>query len=125
MARRATILLVEDDVHDIELLRLGAAKANASFGLIEVQDGAEAIKYLSGEGKYSDRQQFPEPALVLLDLTMPGMSGFDVLRWANRQSPASMPPIIVFSYSRLEQDRRLALELGAKQYLVKPLDLDG
>src|SRR5205814_568441 len=116
MARRATILLVEDDTHDIELLRLGIVRARASFGLIEVQDGAEAIKYLAGEGKYADRQQFPEPAAVLLDLTMPGISGFDVLRWISRQPPSTMPPVIVFSYSRLESDRKLALELGAKQY---------
>ena len=125
VARRATILLVEDDRHDVELLELAIARAKASFCLVAVNNGHEAIQYLAGAGDFADRKKFPEPALVLLDLTMPGLSGFDVLRWMRMQPAGTMPPVVVLSYSRLEHERRLALELGAKQFVIKSVDLDG
>jgi len=125
MAKQATILLVEDDTHDVELMQLAFDRANCPFGFVSVCDGAEAVKYLSGEGQYADRTKYPLPFLVLLDLTMPVMSGFEVLGWMKQQESMNWPPVVVFSYSRLEQDVKRAQELGAKSFLMKPVDLDG
>ena len=124
MAKQATILLVEDDIHDVELMRLAFEKASIPFALKSVSHGGEAIQYLSGEGHFADREKFPTPSLVLLDLKMPRVDGFDVLRWIQTQPAEKMPPVIVLSYSKLESDRRLAQELGAKGYVVKPVDFD-
>src|ERR1051325_7268724 len=124
MAKQATILLVEDDVHDVELMRLACEKASIPFALRSVCHGGEAIQYLSGEGDFADRERFPTPSLILLDLKMPRGEGFDGLRWIQKQPPEKMPPVIVLSYSKLESDRRLAQELGARGYVVKPIDFD-
>ena len=124
MAKLATILLVEDDMHDVELMRLAFEKASIPFALRSVSHGGEAIEYLSGEGNFADREQFPTPSLILLDLKMPRVDGFDVLRWIQTQPPEKMAPVIVLSYSKLESDRRLAQELGARGYMVKPVDFD-
>ena len=120
----ATILLVEDDTHDVELMKLAFDHAKSPFSFVSVSDGGEAVKYLTGEGKYADRALFPEPWLVLLDLSMPVMDGFEVLRWMSQQTPSQWPPVIVLSYSRLENDVKLAVQLGAKLYVQKPIDLD-
>jgi len=124
MARKGTILLVEDDTHDVELLQLAFTHAGVSFSFISVSDGGEAVKYLAREGQYADREKFPEPFLVLLDLAMPVMDGFDVLRWIQEQKTVSMPPVFVFSYSRIEKEMQLAAKLGAKLFLSKPVDLE-
>jgi two-component system response regulator len=125
MARNATVLLVEDDAHDVELLKLAFDRAACPFSFVSVSDGAEAVKYLAREGQYSDRETYPEPFLVLLDLAMPVMDGFDVLRWMQNQKAATWPPVFVFSYSRIEKEMQLAGKLGAKLFLSKPVDLDG
>lgn len=123
MARKATILLVEDDLHDVELFMLALSKASSIPDVITVQDGREAIRYLSGEGEFADREKFPMPALVFLDLSLPQVNGFDVLRWIQDQAgKLSLPPIIVLSYSQLERDKKLAQSLGAHTYLVKATD---
>src|ERR1041385_9141957 len=120
-----TILLVEDDVHDIEVMKIALQRAESPHRLMVATDGREAIQYLAGAGDYSDRSRFSEPCLVLLDLSLPRLSGFEVLTWARGESPGNVPPIVVLSYSRLEHDRRRALQLGARGYFVKSTDLDG
>jgi CheY-like chemotaxis protein len=124
MAKRAIILLVEDDTHDVELMQLAFNRSQSPFSFVSVPHGAEAIKYLSREGKYADRDTYPEPFLVLLDLTMPVMNGFETLQWMQRQTTTTWPPVIVFSYSRVEKDVQLARQLGAISFLTKPVDLD-
>jgi DNA-binding response OmpR family regulator len=104
---------------------LAAQTARSPFTFRAVSHGGEAIDYLSGSGRFSDRERYPYPTLILLDLKMPMVDGFEVLRWMRAQSSATMPPVIVLSYSNLEEDRRLARELGAARYSVKPLDFDG
>src|SRR5581483_7364369 len=99
--------------------------AQAPCKIISVHDGEEAIKYLSGEGKYSDRAKFPTPLLVLLDLNMPRVTGFDVLRWMKQNGRSNFPLVITLSYSQLESDVRLAYELGTSAFVAKPVDLDG
>jgi len=121
---KGVVLIVDDDSDDIELMRLAFEKAKAPCGLMSASDGAEAIKYLSGEGQYSDRGLYPMPLLVLLDLNMPRVNGFEVLEWVQKNSTAGFPVVITLSYSHLESDIRRAYELGTSAYVAKPVDLD-
>jgi CheY-like chemotaxis protein len=122
---KGAVLIVDDDSDDIELMRLAFEKAKAPCALIAVNDGAEAIQYLSGEGKYADREMFPMPLLVLLDLNMPRLNGFEVLSWIQKNAESTFPLVVTLSYSHLESDIRRAYELGTSAYVAKPVDLDG
>src|SRR4051812_22973547 len=109
---KAIVLLVEDDAHDVELMQLAFNRAAQPFTFIAVSDGAEAVKYLSRVGEYADREKYPEPFVVLLDLAMPVMDGFEVLRWMHEQKTTNTwPPVFVFSYSRIEKEMQLATHL--------------
>jgi CheY-like chemotaxis protein len=121
---RGVVLIVDDDPDDIELMQLAFEKAKAPCGLMSAADGAEAIKYLSGEGEFSDRDIYPMPLLVLLDLNMPRVNGFDVLEWVQKNRTARFPVVITLSYSHLESDIRRAYQLGTSAYVAKPVDLD-
>jgi CheY-like chemotaxis protein len=116
------ILLVEDDPNDVWLVKHAFQSANISNPLRIVNDGQEAIDYLKGIGAYSDRGAFPLPKLVLLDLKMPRLNGFDVIGWMRRHYPWKLTPIIILSSSALPQDVNRAYELGANAYMVKPAD---
>jgi CheY-like chemotaxis protein len=85
MNLRKTILLVDDSENDIDLMRMAFRKAEVNSPLQEVHNGEEAITYLKGEGIYSDREKYPLPSVMLLDLNMPMKNGFDVLSWVRTQ----------------------------------------
>ena len=116
------ILLVEDDPNDVWLVRHAFQSAGIRNPLRVVHDGQEALDYLSGQGAFGDRQAFPTPKLVLLDLKMPRLNGFDVIEWMRRHYPWKLTPIIILSSSALPQDVNRAYELGANAYMVKPAD---
>jgi len=85
MLQEATILLVEDDSNDVFLMERAFNKARLANPLKVVRDGEEAISYLLGEGIYADRAEYPMPFMILLDLKMPRLSGFEVLEWLESQ----------------------------------------
>lgn len=120
-AREVPVLLVEDDVNDVFLIRRALAKAGITTALRVVGDPVDAILYLKGEGQFTDRARFPLPALVLLDLKLEGGSGFDVLRWVRRMSGIRRLPVIVLTSSSADRDINMAYDLGANSYVVKPL----
>jgi CheY-like chemotaxis protein len=122
MARKPIVLIAEDDVNDQMLARRALQKINAPVEVRIVGDGLEAIEYLSGAGKFSDRQEHPTPALIFLDLKMPKKSGFDVLEWIRHDGACKFLPVIVMSSSSLPLDIRRAHELGVNAYFVKPTD---
>ncbi len=122
---KGVVLIVDDNADDIELMRLAFEKAKAPCALLSVPDGEEAIKYLSGQDQYADRKEFPMPLLVLLDLNMPRVNGFEVLSWVQKNSSSTFPLVITLSYSHLESDIRRAYDLGTSAYIAKPVDLDG
>lgn len=124
MPNEQTILLVEDDPNDVLLLRRAFQKAGQQNRLRLVPDGAQAIEYLTGGGIYADRQRFPLPFLVLLDLKMPGTNGFDVLRWARAQPALKRLLFVVLTSSDLQADVDRAYDLGANSYLVKPVEFE-
>jgi CheY-like chemotaxis protein len=117
---RPVILLVDDNPHDVVLIRLAFRRVGIIDTIHLVKDGDEAMRYIRGEGAYIDRQQFPVPTLVLLDLKMPQTSGFEVLRWIREQPKLAGVVIVVMSGSKNDADIERAYALGANSYLVKP-----
>src|SRR6266852_4538612 len=85
-----------------------------------VTDGQEAIDYLSGTNQYADRNEYPLPDLMLLDIKMPRLDGFAVLDWLRKQPCLKRLPVTMFSSSDMEKDIDRAYELGANSFLVKP-----
>lgn len=122
MSRQHTILLVEDDPNDAFLIQRAFRHANAANSIQHAINGEEAVSYLLGSGKYGDRHTHPLPILVLLDLKMPRMSGFEVLEWLRKQTQFSALPVIVLTASAHSRDIELAYKLGANSYLVKPVN---
>src|SRR6267142_5001892 len=118
-----TVLLVEDDLNDIFLVKRAFKKAQIKNPLQVVTDGEEAIQYLRGEGKYANRQIYPWPKLIVMDIKMPRKTGFEVLEWVKGQGrPLRRIPIVIVSSSDNPSDINQAYELGANAYMVKPMD---
>ena len=116
------ILQIEDDLQDIELFRLALAQSGSPCQVITVNYARDAIKYLARLGEYADTVKFPKPTLIVLDLSLPGMSGLEFLAWAKGEPPETIPPIVVLSYSQLELNRHMSEKLGAKAYFIKSPD---
>ncbi|ARV62461.1 two-component system response regulator [Nostocales cyanobacterium HT-58-2] len=118
------ILLVEDDPNDILLLQRAFRKAALTNAALQVvTDGDTAVAYLNGEGEYSDRDHYPLPAVVLLDLKLPCRSGHEILAWLRQQPELKRLPVVVLTSSKQSSDINQAYELGANSYLVKPMGL--
>jgi CheY-like chemotaxis protein len=116
-----TILLVEDEPNDIFLFERAFKKLDLSGNLQVVSDGEAAISYLTGEGEYADRERFPIPSLVLLDLKLPRISGLEILSWLRQQPGLRRLLVVVLSSSKETIDINRAYDLGANSYLVKPV----
>ena len=117
------VLMVDDSEDDGRLLELAFQKLEQFRLLGRAVDGNQAIAYLKGEGKYANRAWYPFPDVLLLDLRMPRVDGFDVLEWLRNQSFPDLR-IIVLSGSDYTDDIGRALELGAHFYRTKPLRFD-
>lgn len=119
-----TILLVEDDENDATLVQLAFKKNNILNPVQWVKDGLEAVAYLNGEGAYADRQVYPFPEVLIVDLKMPRMSGLELLTWIRDHPNYRVIPTIIMTASRLDADIEKAYTLGANTYMVKPATLD-
>lgn len=106
------------------LMRLAFKKAGNQIPLHEVRNGEEAIAYLKGEGPYGDRTKFPLPCVMLLDLNMPKLGGFEVLELVRAQPGLKRLTIIVLSASLRNEDVARAFDLGTNSFLVKPSTLE-
>jgi CheY-like chemotaxis protein len=122
MPYRAVFLLVEDNEDHVLLFKRAFSKSNVLNPLQVVRNGHEAICYLDGSGRYRNRDEFPLPALVLLDLKMPGIDGFEVLSWIRQQPSLKTLRVIVLTSSEAIRDVNRAYQLGANSFLVKPMD---
>jgi CheY-like chemotaxis protein len=120
--REILVLAAEDSPDDYLLMEQAFGKVERIRLVGRAADGGEAIAYLKGEGQYADRKKFPFPDLLLLDLKMPGVDGFDVLRWLQTQSFPDLF-VIVLSGSERREDMAQALQLGAHYYQTKQIDL--
>jgi CheY-like chemotaxis protein len=120
--QKHVILLVDDNADDVLLVRRAFERAGVGDILHVTKDGLDATAYLTGEPPYLDRFKHPLPALVLLDIKMPIMDGFDVLVWIRRQPQFAKLPVIMLTSSDVIRDVNRAYKLGADSFLVKPLD---
>jgi CheY-like chemotaxis protein len=114
------VLYVEDEEDDVFFMRRAFGRAGLPQALKAVGDGQAAIDYLAGQGRFGNRLEFPLPELVLLDLNLPMVSGFQVLKWIRSQAALLHLPVLIFSSSARIEDRLLAKELGADDYIEKP-----
>ena len=119
-----TILHVEDDPNDVLLVNRAIQKSNAAMIVRSVTDGDQALAYLAGRESFADKQEYPLPHLVLLDLKMPRKSGLEVLSWIRQQPSLKRMVVVIFTSSKHDQDINRAYELGANSYLVKPVGFD-
>ncbi len=118
MNAQSVFLLVEDNEDDVFFMQRAFHQAGVHNPLHVARDGEEAIEYLSGKNDFADRQQYPLPDIVFLDLKMPGLNGFEVLKWMRQQ--LLNIPVAVLTSSPEEVDRKRAQDLGAACYLLKP-----
>ena len=118
-----TILYAEDDPNDVALVQV-AFQVRSDLDFHFVRDGLEALNYVFGRDKFTDRRIYPLPNLILLDLKMPRLSGFDVLAFLRQHSAFATIPVVVLSSSGLQSDIQKAKDLGAHDYRVKPADID-
>jgi CheY-like chemotaxis protein len=115
------ILLVEDDPKDVELTLTGLGEYNLANEVVVAHDGEEALDYLFRRGKYASRPN-GNPAVMLLDLKLPKLNGFEVLEKVRADENLKMIPVVMLTSSHEEQDLVKSYKLGVNAYVVKPVD---
>jgi len=115
------ILLVEDNIHDVELTLEAISVNNLANRVTVVKDGVEALEYLKYEGKYKLRKK-GNPAVILLDIKMPRMDGIEVLQVIRKDPGLKFIPVVMLTSSREDPDLRRSYEFGANAYVVKPVE---
>ena len=118
------VLYAEDEDNDAFFLKRAFDVAIVAHPLVVVPDGQVAIDYCSGAGRYSNRDEFPLPCLLLLDLNMPKKTGLEVLKWIRNSPTVSTLPVIILTSSLQDEDVHRAYLQGANAYLVKPSNPD-
>ena len=114
------VLYVEDEESDRLFMAMAFAKERLQSALKTVNDGRAALDYLRGSSAYANRERHPVPHLVLLDLNLPEVHGFDVLKWIRAHRLHSALPVVIFSSSELAEDQDRAQVLGANGFVRKP-----
>jgi CheY-like chemotaxis protein len=118
----ACVLVAEDNPDDALLMQRAFKSQGLDNPLHIVTDGTEVLKYLLGQDPFADRAAHPHPNVLVLDLKMPRMNGFEVLEWLQAHKDLSVIPTLVWSSSADARDVKRAYCLGANGYLVKPTD---
>ena len=114
------LLLVEDSEEDIFFMQRALQRVGNTLPVTVLRDGREALRYLSGEAPYADREACPLPGLMFLDIKLPFVSGLEVLRWMQTRDDLRGIPVVVLSSSNQDVDVETAYRFGANSYLVKP-----
>jgi two-component system response regulator len=119
-----TILLVEDNPDDVEMMLRALKLNNINNEVIVVNDGAEALDFLFGTGKYTDRYLEAMPTVVLLDLNLPKVNGLEVLRCIRSNELTKNLPVVILTSSKEEKDIISGYGLGVDRYVQKQIDFD-
>jgi len=119
-----TILLVEDNPDDVDLTLRALKKNNIKNEVKVVPDGAEALDFLFGTGKYSGRDLTNMPTVILLDLKLPKVDGLEVLRQLRANHLTKLLPVVILTSSKQEQDIVNGYSLGVNSYVRKPVDFN-
>jgi CheY-like chemotaxis protein len=120
-----TVLLVDDDDDIAMLLRVTISKVPSDLALQHVTSVKEAIQYLSRQGVYEDKERFPFPCAVLLDMKLPGAGGTELLKWIREKSELQFLPVAVWSGQEWSKEKEEAYALGASLYIPKPMHAFG
>lgn len=123
MQQICTVLLVENSADDARLAQLAFERTQLNHSLVVVSDAIEAMDYLKGRGPYGQRDKYPMPHLILLDLAMPGISGLEFLEQLRLEPGLQHIPVTILSGSSYSPDLQRAFDLGAKSFIEKPSDL--
>jgi len=115
-----TVLLVEDTEDDVFFLKRALRDAEIKNPLQVVVDGQQALDYLDGKGEYADREKYPLPFLILLDLKLPYVMGLDVLKWIRARADFETILVVVLTSSQQDSDITATYRLGGNSYLIKP-----
>ena len=118
------ILLVEDSPDDEALTLRALRKNNITNTVVVAHDGVEAVDYLFGTGMYEGRDPTNVPQIVLLDLKLPRMDGFEVLKKLRADPRTKLLPVVILTSSKEQQDLIQGYGLGANSYVRKPVDFD-
>ena len=118
---RRVILIADDDESDAFFMRKALGEICPDCLILDVADGQEAVDYLDGAGRYADREAYPLPDQLFLDIKMPRRSGLEVLRWLRSREELRGLRVAVLTGSQLAGDADAARELGA-DFFVKPVD---
>ena len=124
MMTTTQILLVEDRIDDVDLTIRALKKNKIANEVVVAADGAEALDYLFGSGKYAGRDASKVPAVILLDLKLPKIDGLEVLRRLRADARTKLIPVVILTSSKVEQDLVRGYGLGANSYVRKPVDFD-
>ncbi len=124
MPPNLVIALVEDNEDDRFFMLRALKEADIPNPVQVLRTGREAMDYLAGLGEFSDRDRYPLPFLLLLDLKLPEMNGFDILRWVRGHPSLNLLTTIVLTNSGEAKDIIRSYELGANSFLVKPSGVD-
>jgi len=119
-----TILFVEDNDNDAELSLMAFSRAGLATPLIRVRNGVEALDYLFGRGNHAQRNTSDLPAVVLLDLNLPKLSGLEVLKAIRAHERTKHLPVVILTSSDEDKDRLGAYDHFANSYVRKPVDYD-
>jgi CheY-like chemotaxis protein len=124
-SRSITILLADDDEDDRLLTQDALRESRVLNQLNVVKDGVELLQYLRREGEYSDKQVYPRPSLILLDLNMPRMDGREALQQIKADDALKSIPVVILTTSKQEEDMIKGYGLGAASYITKPVHFEG
>jgi two-component system response regulator len=122
MSWNAVVLVVDDSEDDILVLRRAFRAVGILNPVVAVRSGEEAISYLQAKGKYSSRSEFPLPRIILLDLKMPGLDGFETLSWIRSRKEFAGISVIVLTSSNQVKDIQRAYRLGANSFIAKEIE---
>lgn len=124
MSDSVEILLVEDDPNDLDMTLRALRKANMANHIMVARDGVEALDYVFCEGPHAGRRMERTPKVVLLDLKLPRLDGFEVLRRLKADPRTRSIPVVVLTSSREQNDVIATYDLGVNSYIVKPVNFD-
>jgi CheY-like chemotaxis protein len=121
LQKNPVVLLVEDNAFDVKLIQAALSRTPGEIDLIRVDDGDKAVDYLAGTAPFDDREKYPVPITMLLDIKLPKRSGFEVLQWLRGQEgPIRRLPTLMLTSSKHQVDINQAFDRGANAYLTKP-----
>jgi two-component system response regulator len=118
------LLLVEDNPNDEELTLRAFRKVNVANPIVVVRDGAEAIDWLLAGGQHAARDPLDTPAVILLDLKLPKISGLEVLKRLRADERTRLVPVVVLTTSNEDRDVIESYALGANSYIRKPVNFN-